>query len=81
MTDERLIDRYQIIEGRWLLSALCKDLTKAVEESFEWKQFKITSAVLFGTGSMSGLREGWIYRPDVAFYQVAAFQTVIGTIG
>ena len=81
MTDEKLMNRYNIIEGRWLSSHLCEDLTKAIKKNLEGTDLKILSSILFGTGSMSGLRDGWIYRPDVALYQVAAFKTVVDTIG
>jgi hypothetical protein len=42
---------------------------------------RIDACVLFGSGTFTGLRDGWINRSHVAFCQLAAFKAVIDLLG
>src|SRR5436853_785699 len=42
---------------------------------------RIDACVLFGSGSFTGLRDGWINRTHVALCQLAAFKAVVDLLG
>jgi hypothetical protein len=42
---------------------------------------RVDACVLFGSGTFTGLGQGWINRNHVAMYQLAAFKAVVDLIG
>lgn len=81
MTEEKLMDRYKVLEKKWLESDSCKQLSKVIREAVERIQVKIKICVCFGTGTMSGVKDEWIMRHDVALTQIAVFKSGVDMIG
>lgn len=80
MTKEKLLERYNMIEKKWHASESCTRLCKTLHEAIRASSTAVESCICFGTGSMSGLRQDWIHRHDVALFQIAAFKTAVDTI-
>ena len=80
MTDAKLFEHYKDIERRWSESLSCNILKGTLRIRTLCKLMKITSCVCLGTGTPSGIRDGWIGRHEVALYQLAAFKTVVDMI-
>jgi hypothetical protein len=81
MTEEKAMERYTVIEKKWLESESFEQLSKAVREAIKKTTVEVKSCICFGTSSMTSARDGWIIRHDVAHYQVAAFKSVIDILG
>jgi len=81
MTVEKLDQQYRAVEKKWLESESWKALKTALTSRVLSAENNIITCVVFGTGSLSGYRDGWIGRHQVAFFQVAAFKAVVDTIG
>jgi hypothetical protein len=81
MTEEKVMERYNVIENKWLESESFEQLSQAVREAIEKTSLEVKSCICFGTSSMSSARDGWIIRHDVAHYQVAAFKSVVDILG
>lgn len=81
MTDEKLLERYRSVEKSWMASESCHALTNTLRAQALTAVGPVRTCVCLGTGSFSGLRDGWIARHEVALYQLAAFKTVINTMG
>jgi len=81
MTIGKLLSQYKLIESRWNKSESCMVLKDKLMTRVLNKKGKIANCICFGTGTPSGLRDGWIQRHDVALYQIAAFKTVVDIIG
>jgi hypothetical protein len=82
LSETRALAQYNAIEAKWKISKSCKALEKILcEQVLRHPVPNIDVAVLFGSGSLTGIMNGWIDRGHVAMYQVAAFRSVVDTIG
>jgi hypothetical protein len=72
--------QYTHVEERWLQSELCKTLIDLLTIRCAGKTVQIASCIVFGTGSFCGDALHWIDRHESAFFQLAAFQTVLRTV-
>jgi hypothetical protein len=75
-----LHQKYDKLENTWLHSDSWQSLKEQVQKTVS-EDNKISTCLLFGTGSMCGLRNDWIMRHDVAILQTAIFKAVVDTIG
>jgi hypothetical protein len=75
--------RFQDLNERWLKSQACLCLRHEVEERVRQRRDLgqvVDHCIVFGTGTMSGVKAGWTERHDVALTQTAIFKTVANTI-
>ena len=78
---EELRGKYLTIEKAWKRTGSYKLLTKLLRAKLNQWGYHIDKCVLFGSGSFSGLREGWIDRSHVALFQLAVFISIVDFIG
>lgn len=81
VTLESLSREYRTIRDQWLASTSCQALKTLLVDRVLRDDVQIDRCIVFGTGSFSGLREGWISRRQVAMCQLAVLQTMKETIG
>jgi hypothetical protein len=80
-----MLSQVNRIEIRWQASDLCKTLIHVLEEKIltriTGKAHTISTCVMLGSGSFCGDAVHWIDRHDSAYFQLAAFRTVVHTVG
>ena len=77
---ESMRTRFNKINAIWLETELCKKLEDLLTNTILTTDSIMTNCVVFGTGSFCGDAVHWAYRQDIAYFQLAAFKTAIGTI-
>ena len=79
---EQVIEKFKQLEKKWLQSDSWKLLKAALEDYTSNSTFDpIKTCIVFGTGTFSGLRQGWIERWDTALVQTAVFKSVADALG
>ena len=78
---EDVVERYRKVERRWKASNSCKSMEQTLQTRILNSRNTISTCVLFGSGSFTGLRMGWIDRSEVSMYQLAAFLSATALIG
>jgi hypothetical protein len=82
VTIETMMGKYDRLLRKWQQSESWKRLNEALEQFLQDKDTPaISNCFLFGSGTMSGLREGWIERHEVALLQTAVLKAVANAIG
>jgi hypothetical protein len=81
LTESAILDRYTEIEKRWKDSQSWKSLENTLQKQVISSNSRVDACVLFGSGTFTGLGQGWINRNHVAMYQLAAFKAVVDLIG
>ncbi|KIW70623.1 hypothetical protein PV04_02876 [Phialophora macrospora] len=80
-----MLSRFDSIEIRWQATDLCKTLVHVLEKeilkSTTGQAHAISTCVMLGSGSFCGDAVHWIDRHDSAYFQLAAFRTVVHTVG
>jgi hypothetical protein len=79
-TRESMLARYRKIEERWQETNLCKTLEHTLIHQILTGGQRISSCAVFGTGSFSGDALHWFDRHESAYFQLAAFKTVVGLV-
>ncbi len=77
---ESMTTHFRKVNEIWLETELCKKLEDLLAETILSAVSTITNCVVFGTGSFCGDAVHWIDRHEVAYFQLAAFKTVVDTI-
>ncbi|EHY60483.1 hypothetical protein HRR83_000242 [Exophiala dermatitidis] len=86
ITVEAMRAQYDKVEAKWLESDLCRtlrdNLRRRIEETpdADGRTQQISNCVIFGSGSFCGDELHWIDRHESAYYQIAAFKTMVDTI-
>jgi hypothetical protein len=73
--------KYVEMERRWKASESWNSMADILKTRAIGSDTRIDACVLFGSGTFTGLRDGWINRSHVAFCQLAAFKAVVDLIG
>lgn len=81
LTQADVLAKYTDVEKRWNASESWKSMEHTLKTRVIGSDTKIDACVLFGSGTFTGLREGWIDRAHVALYQLAAFKAVVDLVG
>ena len=81
MTESAILDKYTEIEKRWKASGSWKSVENTLQKRVISSNTRVDACVLFGSGTFTGLGQGWINRNHVAMYQLAAFKAVVDLIG
>jgi len=81
LTESAILDRYTEIEKRWKDSESWKSMENTLQKQVISSNTRVDACVLFGSGTFTGLGQGWINRNHVAMYQLAAFKAVVDLIG
>jgi hypothetical protein len=81
LTESAILDRYTEIEERWKDSKSWKSMENTLQKQVISLNTRVDACVLFGSGTFTGLGQGWINRNHVAMYQLAAFKAVVDLIG
>lgn len=81
LTESAILDRYTEIEKRWKGSESWKFVENTLQKRVISSNTRVDACVLFGSGTFTGLGQGWINRNHVAMYQLAAFKAVVDLIG
>ncbi|KAL2408192.1 hypothetical protein ABEF95_003220 [Exophiala dermatitidis] len=85
-TVEAMRAQYDKVEAKWLESDLCRTLRDNMRRRMEetpdadGRTQQISNCVIFGSGSFCGDELHWIDRHESAYYQIAAFKTMVDTI-
>ena len=80
-TLESMRERFSKVEKRWLEMEHCKKLEDVLTSKILIDDApKISSCVVFGTGSFCGDAIHWVDRQEIAYFQLAAFRTVVSAI-
>ncbi|OCT50328.1 hypothetical protein CLCR_07452 [Cladophialophora carrionii] len=79
-----MLSRFHGIESRWQATDLCQTLVHVLEEEILTRDSApmapVSTCVLLGSGSFCGDAAHWIDRHDSAYFQLAAFRTVVHTV-
>ncbi|ETI23854.1 hypothetical protein G647_05661 [Cladophialophora carrionii CBS 160.54] len=79
-----MLSRFNDIESRWQATDLCKTLTHVLEEEILTRHTgqigPVSTCVMLGSGSFCGDAAHWIDRHDSAYFQLAAFRTIVHTV-
>jgi hypothetical protein len=81
LTESAILDRYTGIEKRWKDSESWKFIENTLQKRVISSTTRVDACVLFGSGTFTGLGQGWINRNHVAMYQLAAFKAIVDLIG
>jgi hypothetical protein len=81
LTQSEVLAKYVDIEKRWKASESWKSMENMLKTRAIGSDSGIDACVLFGSGTFTGLGQGWIDRAHVAVYQLAAFKAVVDLIG
>lgn len=73
--------KYVEMEKKWTASESWKSMANILKTRVIAPDTRIDACVLFGSGTFTGLRDGWINRSHVAFCQLAVFKVVVDLIG
>ncbi|KIX94992.1 uncharacterized protein Z520_09302 [Fonsecaea multimorphosa CBS 102226] len=79
-TLETMRAQFARIEARWRETDLCKKLEEMLRYKILTGGCNISYCAVFGTGSFCGDAVHWIDRHESAYFQLAAFQTVVKSI-
>src|SRR3954451_16856341 len=77
LTESAILDRYREIKKRWKDSESWKSMENTLQKRVISSNTRVDACVLFGSGTFTGLGQGWINRNHVAIYQLAAFKAVV----
>ena len=77
---EELVGKYFATEETWKRTESYKSLTKLLWARLVRWDDHIDKCVLLGSGSFSGLGDGWIDRSHVALFQLAVFKSIVDFI-
>lgn len=80
LTESDVLARYIDIEKRWKASESWKTVEDTLKTRVIASDTRIDACVLYGSGTFTGLAQGWINRTHVAMYQLAAFKAVVDLI-
>lgn len=72
----KIKNEYQKAKAQWQESESCKVLEEAIANRALQNGISIDKCFMFGSGSFSGLRMGWISRQGVALCQLAVLDTI-----
>ncbi|EXJ62281.1 hypothetical protein A1O7_02714 [Cladophialophora yegresii CBS 114405] len=79
-----MLAQFRGIESRWQATELCKTLVHVLEKEILTGDGRnidpISTCVMLGSGSFCGDAAHWIDRHDSAYFQLAAFRTVVHTV-
>ena len=81
VTQTEVLAKYRDTEKRWQASESWRAMENTLKTRVLGPSASVDTCVLFGSGSFTGLRQGWIDRCHVAMYQLAAFKAVVDLIG
>ena len=81
VTQADVLAKYTDIEKKWKASESWKVMENTLKKQILGSSARVDTCVLFGSGTFTGLRQGWINRAHVAMYQLAAFKAVVDLIG
>ena len=76
--------KYIEMEAKWKASeswTCIANILKTPRGVIMGSDTRIDACVLFGSGTFTGLRDGWINRSHVALCQLAAFKAVVDLLG
>ncbi|EXJ56238.1 uncharacterized protein A1O5_12694 [Cladophialophora psammophila CBS 110553] len=76
-TLETMRAQFAGLEARWQETNLCKMLEQTVTDKILTGKCKVSNCAVFGTGSFCGDAVHWIDRHESAYFQLAAFRTVV----
>ncbi|OAP65661.1 hypothetical protein AYL99_01633 [Fonsecaea erecta] len=79
-TLETMRAQFARIEERWLKTDLCRRLEQILRDRILTRGCRISNCAVFGTGSFCGDAVHWIDRHESAYFQLAAFRTVVQSI-
>ncbi|KAH0846060.1 hypothetical protein FOPE_12312 [Fonsecaea pedrosoi] len=80
---ESMRAQFAKIETRWQDTDLCRSVEQMLRERILTTgggEYYIANCALFGTGSFCGDAVHWVDRHESAYFQLAAFRTVVRTI-
>lgn len=78
---ESVIESFKTIERKWKMSESWESMAHTLQTQIFNPSFQIDTCVLFGSGSFTGLSQGWIDRSHVSKYQLALFLSVVDLMG
>jgi hypothetical protein len=81
LTQPEILAKYMDMEKRWKASESWRSMENTLKTQAIGSDTKIDACVLFGSGTFTGLGQGWINRAHVAMCQLAAFKAVVDVIG
>src|SRR2546423_202553 len=81
LTQSEVLAKWTDIQKRWKTSESWKSMESTLKTRVIGPDTRIDACVLFGSGTFTGLRQGWINRSRVAMYQLAAFKSVVDLVG
>jgi hypothetical protein len=81
-TLESMHAQFGKVEARWKDTELCKTLERVLTSKIlpEVAERNITAGIVFGTGSFCGDAVHWIDRHQSAYFQLAAFKSVLDAV-
>ncbi|OQV10209.1 hypothetical protein CLAIMM_14238 [Cladophialophora immunda] len=80
LTLETMRAQFAGIQARWLETDLCRKLEQMLTDKVLTSGCSISNCAVFGTGSFCGDAVHWVDRHESAYFQLAAFRTVVQTI-
>ena len=72
--------QFDKMESRWLDTDLCESLKDVLTARVLKSGHGISNCIIFGSGSFCGDELHWVDRHESAYYQIAAFKTVVDMI-